>query len=128
MLLVFCVRRRPDVAADEFHRYWRDEHGPLVRSLQPAMGIVRYVQAHRLETPINDLLRASRSADAAYDGVAQLWWRSQEHFVECLATPESQAASLLLLEDETRFIDLTTSSLFVTEEVIVVDGSSDRSG
>ena len=28
--LTFCLRRRPDLSAEEFHRYWRDEHGPSV--------------------------------------------------------------------------------------------------
>src|ERR1700734_2839387 len=36
--LVYCVRRREDVAEDEFHRYWLDEHGPLVRSVADAIG------------------------------------------------------------------------------------------
>ncbi len=125
---MFCVRRRADIDTAEFHRYWREEHGPLVRSLRPAMGIVRYVQAHRIETPINDLLQKSRGAAEAYGGVAQLWWESQERFVECLATPESQAASLLLLEDEARFIDLAASSLFVTEETVIIDAADDPAG
>ena len=30
MLKVFYFfKRRSDISADEFHRYWRDEHGPL---------------------------------------------------------------------------------------------------
>jgi len=36
--LVYCIRRREDVPEDEFHRYWLDEHGPLVRSVAGAIG------------------------------------------------------------------------------------------
>jgi hypothetical protein len=31
--LVFNIRRRSDVEPEEFYRYWKDEHGPLVRSV-----------------------------------------------------------------------------------------------
>ena len=39
--LSFAVRRRADIEPAEFHRYWRDEHGPLVRSFQSVLGIRR---------------------------------------------------------------------------------------
>jgi uncharacterized protein (TIGR02118 family) len=120
--LVFCVNRRADVDDDEFHRYWRDEHGPLVRSLASALGVVRYVQAHRVDTPLNEVLRRSRDARDAYDGVAQLWWKSHDHFAACLATPESKAAAATLLVDERRFIDLESSSIFLAEDIVVIDG------
>lgn len=120
--LVFCVKRRADVDEEEFHRYWREEHGPKVRSFQSALGVVRYVQAHRLDTPLNELLRRSRHAHEGYDGVAQLWWKSHDHFATCLATPESKAAAATLLEDERRFIDLESSSIFLAEDVVVIDG------
>jgi uncharacterized protein (TIGR02118 family) len=120
--LVFCVNRRSDVDEAEFHRYWRDEHGPLVRSLQAALGVVRYVQAHRIDTPLNDLLRQSRDTQPPYDGVAQLWWESHDHFVACLATPESQAAAATLLEDERRFIDLGSCAIFLAEDSVIIPG------
>ena len=47
----------------EFHRYWKDEHGPLVRSVAQTLGIRRYVQSHTIDTPINDALQASRSTE-----------------------------------------------------------------
>ncbi len=46
--LVFCVRRRPDIGAGEFHRYWRDVHGPLVAGVAPALGIRRLRRVHTL--------------------------------------------------------------------------------
>ena len=30
---VFNIRRCSDVEPEEFYRYWKDEHGPLVRSV-----------------------------------------------------------------------------------------------
>ena len=118
--LTFAVRRRADVTPEEFHRYWRDEHGPLVRSFQEALGIRRYVQVHRVETPLNDLLRASRSALEPFDGMAELWWDDIDALTAGSSTPEGVAAGQALLEDEGRFIDLTQSALWLGEEVEII--------
>jgi uncharacterized protein (TIGR02118 family) len=114
--LVFCINRRPDVTAEEFHRYWLEEHAPLVRSVQDVLGIRRYVQSHTIDTPANAVLQASRQTSVPYDGVAELWWDSLEALGAGTATPEGQAAALRLLEDEARFIDFPTASIFLTEE------------
>jgi uncharacterized protein (TIGR02118 family) len=118
--LTFAVRRRTDVDPIEFHRYWRDEHGPLVRSFQPVLGIRRYVQTHRVETPFNAALRASRGALEPFDGVAELWWDDVDALVAATSSAEGYAAGQTLLEDEARFIDLEQSSLWVGEEVEII--------
>ena len=71
--LVFNIRRRPEIEPEEFYRYWKDEHGPLVRSVADVLGIRRYVQSHTIDTPINDALRASRKASAG-PGCAMPRW------------------------------------------------------
>jgi uncharacterized protein (TIGR02118 family) len=114
--LVFCVRRRPDIGAGEFHRYWRDVHGPLVAGVAPALGIRRYVQVHTLSTPLNDVLAASRQSPECFDGVAELWFDSGDAISTATSTPEGAAAGELLLADERRFIDHSRSPLFIAEE------------
>jgi uncharacterized protein (TIGR02118 family) len=118
--LTFAVRRRTDIDPAEFHSYWRDQHGPLVRSLRPALGIRRYVQTHRLETPLNDVLRASRSALEPFDGVAELWWDDLDALVAATSSPDGSAAARTLLEDEARFIDLEHSALWLGEEIAII--------
>jgi uncharacterized protein (TIGR02118 family) len=122
--LTFAVRRRDDIEPDEFHRYWREEHGPLVRSLQPVLGIRRYVQSHRMETPLNDLLRASRHALEPFDGVAELWWDDQDALATATSSPEGIAAGRTLLEDEMRFIDLERSALWLGQETEIISLNS----
>ena len=124
--LTFVVRRRSDVEPAEFHRYWRDQHGPLVRSLQSVLGIRRYVQTHRLETPMNDLLRASRRALEPFEGVAELWWDDLDALVAAATSSEGSAAGRLLLEDETKFIDLERSALWLGEEIEIIPLDSSR--
>ena len=122
--LTFAVRRRAEIDPTEFHRYWRDQHGPLVRSLQPALGIRRYVQTHRTETPLNEMLRVSRGGLEPFDGVAELWWDDVDAFVAATSTPEGSAAGRILLEDETKFIDLEHSALWLGHEVEIIPQSA----
>jgi len=45
--LVGCLRRKAGMSAEEFHRYWKNVHGPLVRSVPEFFRYVRkYVQGH----------------------------------------------------------------------------------
>lgn len=118
---VYCARRLPRLSREEFQRYWRETHGPLVRRHAGALRIRRYVQVHTLENPINDALRESRGALEAYDGVAELWWNSAEGLTTAAASPEGQKAAQELLEDERRFIDLERSALWIGEEHTIVE-------
>ncbi len=118
--LVFCLRRLPHLSFEEFQRYWRETHGALVHQQAAALRISRYVQLHTLADPINELLRVSRSAPEAYDGVAELWWESREDFEAATVTAEGQEAAQVLLEDERKFIDLERSPLWIGEEHPVI--------
>ena len=84
--LMFCLVRRADVDEAEFHRYWRDEHAPLVATHAEVLGLRRYVQAHAVHPHLNAALAATRGAPASYDGVAELW-------VDSVATRRMHAAA-----------------------------------
>jgi uncharacterized protein (TIGR02118 family) len=120
--LVFCLRRLPGLSREEFQRYWRETHGPLVRGHAAALGLERYVQVHAAHDDLGAGLRASRGAPEPYDGVAELWWKDRASFEAALATPAAQRAGAELLADERRFIDLASSPLWLGEEHPVVDG------
>ena len=70
--LHFPLRHRPELTFDEAQRYWRVQHGPLIRSMAPASGLLRYQQVHRFESPLEDALRAARGTAAEpYTGHAE---------------------------------------------------------
>ena len=117
--LTFCLRRLPSLTLPEFQDYWVNKHGPLVRRLQPALGMVRYVQVHRLDSDLADGMRKVRGAPEPYDGVAELWWESEESFRASGLTPEGREAGRLLLEDEAKFIDLPNSPLWLNREEMI---------
>jgi uncharacterized protein (TIGR02118 family) len=118
--LVFCLTRRPDMPADEFHRYWEEQHGPLVRTVASTLGIRRYVQDHTLSGAVGDMLTASRGGPGPFDGIAELWFDSEEALVAASSSPEGLDAGRRLLEDERRFIDHERSPLFLVSEVTIV--------
>jgi uncharacterized protein (TIGR02118 family) len=122
--LTFCLHRLPGLSRTEFQRYWRETHAPLVRRHAAALGIERYVQVHAAHAELGELLRASRSAPEAYDGVAELWWRDRAAFEAALATPAAQLAGAELLADERRFIDLSRSPLWLGEEHPVIEAAA----
>jgi uncharacterized protein (TIGR02118 family) len=118
--LVFCLHRLPHLSRDEFRRYWREQHAPLVERHAETLRIQRYVQLHTLDDELNDALRASRGGPECYDGIAELWWRDREELVAATQSEEGRRASLALLEDERRFIDLARSPLWVATEVPIL--------
>lgn len=117
--LTFCLRRLPSLSLVEFRDYWLNRHGPLVRRLQPALGMVRYVQLHRLDGDLADGMMRVRGAPEPFDGVAELWWTSEESFRAAGKKPEAHEAGRLLLEDEARFIDLPRSPLWLSREQVI---------
>jgi len=119
--LIFCLRRLPHLSREEFQRYWRETHAPLVKKHATALGIKRYVQAHTIDPAGTQGIAAARGAPDPYDGVAELWF-DLEHLLSVAQREAAAEAGRALLDDERRFIDLTNSPIFITEDNVVLDG------
>ena len=113
---VMCLTRHPDMTREEFQGYWMNKHGPFFMSNADTMGAKKYVQSHTLDTPLNEGLRASRGMLPEYDGVAEVWFESEEALMAGMSSPEGQKLGAALLEDEGNFIDHSKSSAFIVEE------------
>lgn len=118
--MTFCVKRRDDISEEAFHDYWLNTHGPLVRSVQKDLHIIKYIQSHAIDTPANVLVAEARGAPERMDGIAELWWENEDEFMAA-GSLEGQAASKRLLEDETNFIDFAKSPLWYNEEHVIFD-------
>lgn len=120
IVITFLLRRRPEIEAAEFHRYWRDEHGPLVARHAPVLGIRRYSQLHTLDG-VGAAIAQSRGCEPSdYDGVALVWFDSVDALAAGATSPEGTAAGIELLEDERRFLDLEHCQLWLAEDHAVV--------
>ena len=115
--LVFALRKKDDLSRDEFQEYWLRKHAPLVAGFQTDLNIHRYVQTHTLTSPLNEAGQAARgNMEPKYDGVAELWWESEDELAELIQTEPARVASGALLEDERQFIDLRNSPLWFSYE------------
>jgi len=115
--LTYVGRRKPGMTMAEFQEYWRTIHGPLVARHATTLNILRYVQVHTLDDPVNQQLAGARGQmESPYDGVAELWWTSREALASSFSSAAGQAAGRELLEDETKFVDLPNSPLWLAYE------------
>ena len=114
--LVMCLHRRPEMTREQFQDYWMNNHGPFFMKSAGDMRAKKYVQSHTVDTPLNEGLRTSRGMIPEYDGVAEVWFESEEDLMEAMGSPEGQKISAALLEDESNFIDHSRSSAFIVRE------------
>lgn len=88
---ITLLKRRHDMAADAFHRHWRDVHAPLMMAVP---GVRGYVQSRP----------RPGSQTHGFDGVAEVWYEDEPAMRAAFATPQYAA----LLEDERSFLGQTT--------------------
>ena len=110
MIKLMCLlKRKPGMSPDDFHRYWRDEHGPLIASTKSGSHVLRYEQNPR---PLS-----SYTTDPdGYDGVTIQWFASQAEFHASLAEDDYR----LIDEDLHRFLDVPALAFLLTEDAHVV--------
>lgn len=113
---VMCCYRRADLTREAFQDYWLHKHAPLFQRLADTFGARRYVQCHTLDSPLNDAIRESRGMAEPCDGVAEVWFDSEEQLMAAMSSPDGQKAAQMLTEDEGNFIDHTRSSAFIAVE------------
>ena len=100
----------------QFQDYWLNNHGPFFQENASIMRAVRYVQSHTIDTPVNEDLKQSRGMLQEFDGVAEVWFESEEDMIAAMSSPDGQKLGTALLEDEGTFIDHSKSSAFLVRE------------
>lgn len=106
---IICAKRKASLTRQEFNTYWRNNHGPLVRSVPEFMRHVRkYVQCHLVggASPLG--------GESVYDGVAELWFDSPAEIELAFNEPRYLE---IIRPDELKFVDLASCISFITEEV-----------
>ncbi len=113
---IMCCTRHPNMTREQFHDYWLNKHAPLFLKFAGTYKTKKYIQCHTIDTPLNEGIRESRGMMQEYDGVAEVWFESEEELVEAMSSPEGQKLGATLLEDEANFIDHARSTAFITKE------------
>jgi uncharacterized protein (TIGR02118 family) len=113
--LIVCIKRKAGMSREDFSRYWRDNHGPLVAS---CASFTRYIAGYsQYHLTGEDGEAAEFGVAGVYDGIARLEFRSAEDMEAAFADPDYLAN---VRPDEPRFIDIDGCMSFVTEENRVI--------
>jgi uncharacterized protein (TIGR02118 family) len=99
--IVVLLPRREGMSREEFERYAREEHLPLVTRLP---GLRRLVVHRVLSNP--------NGPPPAYDAVAEDWFDDLPALGAAFASPEGQA----VIADAPNFLDMARFQLLVVEE------------
>jgi uncharacterized protein (TIGR02118 family) len=116
--VMFCLRRRRGMDRGAMQTYWREQHGALVRSLQPKLKTRGYEQVHAAtSTRVEELAALLRvGSRKPFDGAAALWYDTPQALLATFAQPACQRANVALQVDEPNFVDGNRCVLVFGEE------------
>jgi len=101
--LVAVIRKRDGTMPEEFLRYWREVHAPIVARLP---GLRRYVISPAV----------GRGTGTEYDGIAELWFEDREALERVMASPEWREVSA----DTPLFVEAESIIIFPTQEETIL--------
>lgn len=103
----YFISRKPEVSETEFHRYWREVHGPIAARIPQFR---RYIQSHRIPFAGSNL---------PFDGAAEIWLDDIEAVVDLRREPIFRDGAL---RDEPNFIDIDRVEWVVSDDHVMLDG------
>jgi len=105
--VLYFITKKPSLTEAEFHRYWREVHGPIVKRISQ---LKRYEQSHRVPFA---------GSHSSYDGAAEVWLDDETALNALRHNPEYLNGALA---DEPNFIDMTRVEWLVTKDQVILDG------
>lgn len=114
--VVYCIRRRAGLSAHEFQRYWKEVHAPMMLQRAEALRLAGYVQTSPLENSYSSRVERPGVLDAPFDGIAELYWASEQDMRHGFESAEAVALQRDLARDETNFIDHARSARWIATE------------
>lgn len=115
--VTYLLTKRNDLTQEACHRTWLVDHGPLVKSFAGILGMAKYVQSHTIAPEWNARVTAAGFAPPL-DGITEVWTGGAQD----PSSAEAQAkASMALVEDERRFVEMGASRCFLTKEHTIFD-------
>ncbi|MEV0848925.1 EthD domain-containing protein [Streptomyces sp. NPDC049954] len=106
----FMINRVDGMSFEEFVEYHRNRHAPLFTSIPEARQYVKkYTVSHAVP--------AEGYPSPAYDGLTEIWFESWADHNAFFASKNYEEC---VHPDESRFIDMNSVAVMVTEERVVV--------
>ena len=114
--LINCARRRADVSAEEFRKYWQEKNfDTLLRKLIKISSLERYAKNLTLRVEATSKIFQERQGEEPYDGILEYWWPEGDDLIAVYESFEGQSLYKEITEYQKQFIDHTRSSIFFTE-------------
>lgn len=110
--LTCLLHRKPGMSPEEFHRYWREVHGPLIATTRSGSHVLRYEQHPR---PLDSY---AAQGDGSGDGVTVQWFESMAEYHAHLAEDDFS----VVWSDIGNFLDVDRLDFVVTEHPRVLIG------
>ena len=111
-----CLKRRNDISAEEFRRFWHDpEYRTLIGNLAELSQAITHTRSLTLQIDINQELANLHGTLEPYDGVVEICWKNAQTIL-ALRNAESGIKAVddtLAFEDQ--FVDRSESRYFFTE-------------
>jgi uncharacterized protein (TIGR02118 family) len=102
----YGFKRKPNMTVEEFKHYWRVIHVPIALEIP---GIKKYILCYPLPSEY-------LNKEPVYDGVAELWFNSEEDLKFAMQTEAWQISG----KDGENFMEKSSFiSLISTEDVII---------
>jgi uncharacterized protein (TIGR02118 family) len=99
--LMVLLKKRDNLSADEFARYWLETHAPLAKKMP---GLRKYV-VNVVQRPPN--------REPEYDGIVELWFDDRENMKKAFASPEG-----LTTQKDSKTFTSKMTTLFIDERPI----------
>ncbi|CAG8998231.1 MAG: hypothetical protein CENE_00172 [Candidatus Celerinatantimonas neptuna] len=120
--LICIVKRLPELTYEEFLTYWENHHANLIKKHATVLRIKKYTQnrsfdSHEIQSQIK-LMRNMTNFD--FDGIAELWYSDIKTHLNSRKSTEGVLALTEIIADEKRFIDLSKSHMWYSNELSVI--------
>ena len=110
--VVSCLRRLPNLSAEEFQQHWQEYHASLLLRVKHLRECVQYATVGN-----NPMARKKIGSDTPFDGFLVCYWDSLGALRSAMATPEYAAVA----NDFQYFLDHTRSYTCLVDEKVIVD-------
>jgi len=119
--VVYCIRRRADLTEAAFQRYWKEVHAPLVLQRAADLRLAAYVQTSPTHHAFSQRVERKGVLAQPYDGVAELYWASEDDMRHAFESAEALQVQRLLADDECNFIDHARSARWIATETAPIE-------
>jgi uncharacterized protein (TIGR02118 family) len=114
--VVYCMRRKIGIGREAFLAHWAQVHAPVVLANRELLRLAHYSRSWPEVHGHSARVERGGQMLEPFDGVAQLWWSSQEDMDHAFSDPRALEIQRWLARDEANFVDPARSSRWIGGE------------